>query len=346
MKYLIIISMAVTLCLVGCADSTDPVENEETGETNGVLTKISLFETVGIIWDMIITDNNLYTAEDQAGFAVFDRETSELLKRVTMRDAFIHYANVRALGILEEHDILSVFDRFNNTAIRFYNISDPGNPDYRHQHTGDGISVTRFIEMINIDEGDPIMTISNSNSTFRTSYIETFVPAPVDFTDFPTPNAINDFQVVGEYVYLSAAQRGMYIYKLDGVNASFVAELNMTGDALDVAVKGDYAYLVTKQEGLQIANISDPYNPVWLEENSISTSGWAQSVSAEGDYLAVGSGGGGVYLYDISETPEKPQLIDQLSSSETDYVILVEIHNGELFVADRYKGISKYQINN
>jgi hypothetical protein len=156
------------------------------------------------------------------------------------------------------------------------------------------------------------------------------------------PNAIRKFHIKDNYVYLAAAQRGMYIFDL--TTESLVSELNMTGEALDIRVKDNYAYIVAKQEGLLIADISDKSNPVWLKNNTKSTVGWAQSIDISGNYLVVGSGGGGVYLYDISENPAEPKFIERISSDLVDYVYFVKIDNKTIYVAGRYKGVTKINI--
>ena len=340
MKYILLSLVLASIFLWGCAKATDPLENVD------VVTVERIYETVGIPEDMIITDAVIYVAEDQAGFSIFDRTAGALASRITMQDDFIHLSNIKQLGYAEYYQKLFVFDRYGPTRILVYSVEDIYNPQWIHQIIGGDLASINYLEINNYEDGNIELSIANTNSIFR--YGEILPPGSEEpyflaLQQYPMPNAIRKFHIVDQYAYFAGAQRGMYIFDME--SRTLLSELNMTGDALDIRVKGDYAYIVAKQEGLLIADISDKSNPVWLEENSLSTVGWAQAIDLESDYLVVGSGSGGVYLYDIGQDPARPRLLQRIPSSVVDYVLLVEIKDSKIFVAGRYQGITVLNIN-
>lgn len=348
MKYLMLIAMvpAMILLINGCAKSTKPT-------TKSILIEETTYETVGRPYDMIVTDDYVFLAEDQAGYSIFSRPSGNLIRRINKRDETAYYANARQLAYLEGEDILVVFDRWSGARLRFYDISDPSEPAFLHHYQGAGIDRTQYMELFRTPQDNIILVIAYSNSSLRVYSASMAYPFVENYNDFPTPNNINTFVIDDEYLYFSASQRGLYIFEYTTemvfgfleTQAKLLSECNMTGEALDIAVKGNYAYVAARHQGLLVADISDRTAPEWLKDNGYETSGWAQSVAVEGDYLVVGSGGGGVYLFDISKTPERPHLLDKKGLSYTDYVYLVEIHNGEVFTAGRDKGITKFSIN-
>ncbi|MCK9330270.1 MAG: hypothetical protein M0Q94_10390, partial [Candidatus Cloacimonetes bacterium] len=60
-------------------------------------------------------------------------------------------------------------------------------------------------------------------------------------------------------------------------------------------------------------------------------------------FLALGSGSGGVYLYDISN-PTTPILIDNLNEDEIGYVYKVLFFKNELYISSKSRGIVRYQV--
>jgi len=74
-----------------------------------------------------------------------------------------------------------------------------------------------------------------------------------------------------------------------------------------------------------------------------NTSGFAQQLASSESYLAVASGGGGVYLFDIKD-PDNITFMDRIDDSEIGYVYKVAVQENYLFAATR-KGVVKIKIN-
>ena len=75
--------------------------------------------------------------------------------------------------------------------------------------------------------------------------------------------------------------------------------IDTPGDANDVVVVGDLAYVADNQAGLRIIDISNPEEPT--EVGFFDTPGTALHVAISGDYAYVADGPGGLCIVDISE---------------------------------------------
>jgi len=75
--------------------------------------------------------------------------------------------------------------------------------------------------------------------------------------------------------------------------------------------------------------------------STFDTSGYATSLAVSGNKLALSSGGGGIYLFDVS-IPSKPQLLQHLTSCG--YTNTVKFMDNKLVVGARDQGILIYEI--
>jgi len=78
------------------------------------------------------------------------------------------------------------------------------------------------------------------------------------------------------------------------------------GNYQDIFIDGSYAYCAAYTTGIDVIDISDPSNPVFV--SSIDTSVSAPSVFVSGNYAYVTDGGAGLKIIDIS-TPSAPFLV-------------------------------------
>ena len=113
------------------------------------------------------------------------------------------------------------------------------------------------------------------------------------------------------------------------------------GDARNVKLVDNYAYISDRYAGFAIIDVSDVENPVKLSQTD--TSGYTRNIDVEGNYLVVSAGGSGVYLYDISDK-SNPVYLDRIDDSEIGYTYKVHIRNNTIIAATR-SGIAKISIN-
>jgi hypothetical protein len=85
--------------------------------------------------------------------------------------------------------------------------------------------------------------------------------------------------------------------------------------------------------------MANPAAPVLL--STMNTSGYATQVDIKGDKVAVSSGSGGVYLYDVAD-PAAPVLLQRLTSCG--YSNTVKFMGNKLVVGHRDQGILVYKV--
>ena len=113
-----------------------------------------------------------------------------------------------------------------------------------------------------------------------------------------------------------------------------VGNIDTPGDATDVVVRGDYAYIADGPSGLRIVNISNPEEPE--NTGSLDTDGSTLALAVEGDLAYLADGMRGLVIVDISN-PEEPQAIGEFSAGMSiindvtvsgDYAYLTDLING------------------
>ncbi|MEJ2354064.1 MAG: hypothetical protein P8Y03_30175, partial [Anaerolineales bacterium] len=119
-----------------------------------------------------------------------------------------------------------------------------------------------------------------------------------------------------------------------------LGEIDTPGEAVGVALEGNYAYIADGGQGLSIVDISDPANlkPVAV----FNTPGVAWNVAVAGDYVYIADGDAGLYIVNISD-PAAPQTTSVLADlSDARDVITI---SGFLFVADGVNGLQVVDVN-
>ncbi|MEA1973020.1 MAG: hypothetical protein U9N34_07000, partial [Candidatus Cloacimonadota bacterium] len=147
------------------------------------------------------------------------------------------------------------------------------------------------------------------------------------------------------HIYVTCEQRGLFILeKVEDASPIILSEADTPGSAYDVAVQGNYAYIADKHMGLSVIDISDKTNPQFLYNYS-DTWGHARSIVANDKIVAIGSGGGGIYVFSIENNPAEPELVLQVDSDEIGYNYGVKIHNGVLYAISRDLGIVQIELD-
>ncbi|MGM0484424.1 MAG: FlgD immunoglobulin-like domain containing protein [Candidatus Krumholzibacteriota bacterium] len=88
--------------------------------------------------------------------------------------------------------------------------------------------------------------------------------------EYPVPGKCYGFDISGGYLYLAAAESGLYILDIgDPESPALISTfdtdldaLEADGYAVDVTIAGDYAYVSEWGEAVVVVDISDPANPV------------------------------------------------------------------------------------
>jgi hypothetical protein len=116
--------------------------------------------------------------------------------------------------------------------------------------------------------------------------------------------------------------------------------------AVDVAVAGNYAYLVLSNSAgpnglLQVINVSSPTNPVPVGSNSLPTPG---SVFVSGPFAFVACGSNGLQIVDVS-SPTNPVVVSSLTTDPAS-VNGVWVNGSSAYVADGIFGLNLVDVSN
>jgi hypothetical protein len=112
--------------------------------------------------------------------------------------------------------------------------------------------------------------------------------------------------VKGEYVY-EAGPQGLYVISVaDPTNPVEVACCSTSSNLCDVAVSGNYAYVVAGDSNLLVFSISDPLHPAEVGRCSTQANGSLITVAVSGGYAyALGPGIVGLVVFSVAD-PARP----------------------------------------
>ncbi|MFW9821073.1 MAG: LVIVD repeat-containing protein [Candidatus Thorarchaeota archaeon] len=115
---------------------------------------------------------------------------------------------------------------------------------------------------------------------------------------------------------------------------------NTTGEARDVYISGNYAYVADGDTGLAIINISDPTNPgTPIYED---TTGFAYDVHVDGDFAYVADVESGLAIINISD-PTNPEILAYKDT--TGLAVGVYVSGDYAYIADATSGLAVIDIS-
>ncbi|BCG64487.1 MAG: hypothetical protein methR_P2268 [Methyloprofundus sp.] len=193
----------------------------------------------------------------------------------------------------------------NEVSLNTFDISSPSSPIYVNTNFGLGTFVDiniagNYAYVASNSTGIQVLNISDPNS-----------PKVV------IPNALSarytsSIEIVNNYAY-AMSKKGLDIYRLNTLTMepANVGFINTPGNAVDIAVSGNYAYVADGREGLQIIDITTPSNPII--KNTVNTLGIATVVKVIGNYAYVVNDASDLHIINISQ-PESPIIVAELGS--------------------------------
>ena len=127
------------------------------------------------------------------------------------------------------------------------------------------------------------------------------VPPPVNVKD------LQDFQVVGDIVYIGAADGGLLIYSIaDPASPQLLSKMPAVAPVIALHVQNGLAYLACAEFGLRIVNVSNPAVPTLVSTTPLP--GWLIDLEVVGDLAYLALWHWGFDIYDISN-PLLPQRV-------------------------------------
>ena len=179
--------------------------------------------------------------------------------------------------------------------LKVYDLADPRNPveigsfepapDFRQIAVLDDIAVG-----LSLETRISVMDVSDPTAPVAIAHLFLFNGPPTSVT------------ISGQHAYLTASAKhdwwptddlGLIIIDIsDPFHPVDAATVDTPGDARDVTVSGNLAYVSDGDNGVLVFDITDPTNPV--EVRRIVTPGSARAVAVDGRTLVVADGAGGL----------------------------------------------------
>jgi len=343
----VIILLIVLITIFGCAKKSTEFKDEH------ILNLSAAIPMVGNPLDIDTADNLVYVAEDQGGFSIVNLD--DLSKKTytalySNGTNLVNLKQIRYISVLKDFNRLFIKESGSGTiSISVVDISEPDTMrflvpitggtadilDMKFQSLPDTTGAFKY-EGLFTKDFDGIRGISYGKYG---KFDPNFPPYFSETQSYKLPVDADGFYLASQYLYVAAEQRGLIIFSRNGTTPPIIGQVDLPGVAVKVKVMGNYAFVVCKQDGLQIVDITDPTHPVKV--GSFDTTGYATSLDTWTDHVVVSSGGGGVYVFNVAN-PSNPVLEENIT--DCGYVNKVKYYQNRVLVASRDMGLLIYNI--
>jgi len=288
-------------------------------------------------YGVAVSGNFAYVAAGDAGFRVFDL-TNHANAKLGECDTRGYAGRVAVAG---NYVYVAEGPRYTGSnyiggGLEVIDINDPANPHRIGEETN---SIAWAVAV-------------SGNYACVTSETNGFV---IDISDPTNPRRIGSFDTsgyarlaaVGNFIYVADGRVGLQIIDISNpASPQRVGNYHAGRDVVDVAVRGNYAYLaeaplydetgIVGPGGLQVIDISDPTNPEPVGGYHQGEAHYVVSVSVDGNYACVFAVG----LIDITD-PSHPKLAAALGSPNDDLDQAV-VSGNFVYVPDYAGGLHVY----
>jgi len=279
-----------------------------------------------------ISDDYIFIAEAETGITILDTATGTQQATIAGYNTEIPFSQLSYIKYIPDRNLLIISndthpDRKLFTATMNGTIPQLYDLEFRYQISGIEYSTTDNYDILQLywasQQAGNTYQVSVNQYNIVPNPFEPYMPINYGAMPFRTQGTASS----NEYFIAAMEQWGVYIVKKDET-LEHIATIDTPGSAYDVVIYGNYVYVADLYRGLQIIDLAT----MQLTGIERQTSGEATSIDAQNGYLAVASGTGGVYIYNISN-PRNPVQIKRLLFSEIGRPNMVRFHNNALYIA-------------
>jgi len=228
----------------------------------------------------------------------------------------------------------------NDAYLNIWNIANPAHPVF------EGTIPTQLIGSARVASSGNLVCTTNADPYYSVMVVDISNPsAPMEVSSFGLGGGVSRMEIMGSTAYGA----GIGVRTVDISDPYCLSELTHTypicGAGLDVAVRGNYAYLVEHQsgmgtDGMVVFEISNPAEPESL--GCVLQEG-VQRIVIAGDYAYVAAG---QYLFTFSlANPALPQCVNVSSPPITDTDLGLAVLSGYLYYA-AWSSLYVYSLSN
>ncbi len=226
-------------------------------------------------------------------------------------------------------------------------VLDITGPPYGTTYTSSDLATVSFGadagRVFAAQDGTAVVTASNgSHASDVDVAVRAFSPTALSFLRIP--GFANGVAVQGDYAYVAAGDRGLYVVDISDLEAPFIAgSWDSSGNVNDVRVAGDYVYLASGRRfsGLLVVDVGNAADPQLV--------GFASAAEGQGTDLALAdglaflaAGAAGLFIFDISD-PQDPVLLGSLDTPGN--ARGVDVSGDLVVVADDTSGVQVIDVS-
>ena len=289
--------------------------------------------------DIVVSENYLYTALEGNGLEIINIENPE-----DPKEGSLYKTDGRERSVVIDGN--TAYVGYNTMGVHMLDISDRKNPlhDSTWEYTRTGA------KSMALDQLDKALYITDDEVGLQKIDISN-PDAMTRLQAFDTPADATAIALSSDYAYVldntvgnDPGKEGLRILSITEVLdtamqfrlSGFVAT---PGNASDIFISDEYAYVVDGTAGLQIIDVSDKTNPTI--SGSVDTPGEASGIFKNGKYAYVADGNQGLAVIDIG-IPEFPNIVKQVPTNGDSRDVVVS--GKYAYVADGTNGLTRFDI--
>jgi hypothetical protein len=211
------------------------------------------------------------------------------------------------------------------------NSMNPSNPS----QTGSLDIVDRTIAVFVQDNFAYVASHGGMNNPGALSIVD--ITNPSDPVIMGTTNTIDipkDIHIYGDYAYVADSESGLSIMYVATSVPSYITTIGSGGNARNVFVHQEKAYVANGLDGVGVIDIYDPDNPVFVEQ--FSSSGLSNDVYVKDNHLFVADGEQGLKIINLTTRNTQYVQTDGFAYDvhvDDDFAYVADLDHG-LFVID------------
>ncbi len=288
--------------------------------------EVGIYLTSDSIDDVILEEQYAYVSDDVEGLVILDITNLNTPTKIGNNSENIKHA----CGLVKNGNYvyMAVYD----SSFLIFNVEDKSNPQYigRYDTTGYTESLVVRNDYVFLAAGKTGLDIVDVSDKSNPQLVG----------NYDTESTTKRIVISGNYAYLAidnsdlqGDDNGLVILDIsDKENPQYIGGYD-TGDARDVVVQGEFAYVAGKN-GLTIVDVSDKENPISV--GRYDEIGYAWRVTVKGNFAYISYHSRGLVIVDISDNTN-PRHAGNFTTF--DITGAVEIKDNNLFVADRNGGL-------
>ena len=333
-------AIALALALIALAGSCGKEDLYEIPDSPYVV--VGRLPLPSINTGVAILEDHAFVAAGQAGFHVVDISDPLKPQLVTTFNTLKYTESVQVVRSIIKRSIFDVALLVEGTeGVSSFTVTDPAHPvDNVASTTATDANDIMVIEPARPDEPFTLILAEGWKGVRFFAHSVAYPGQIVyDGVFAGTRGIAKDLAMKDGYLFVADDQMGMTVLDARIIALGAVVEVpeawrDTPGNALAIAIDGDYAYIADKRKGLAIFNIANPRDPQAVAQMPLD--GWCVDVAVRDGMAFVAGYDAGLHIVNVSD-PYHPTYAGNVRSSNATGVALGD--DGIVVVTDEDDGL-------